>query len=155
MKNEAFINGGEEVVEIMTEQIKRIQNGKGIPKEWRSRIIKPIYKYGDKSKVENYSLNIDEYRIHDICRMVKREIAEGARKKGSFKQNTIWIQKRERDCRGNICTNRNNKRKQEKKKEKAIWERLREKKVEEKIIRILEEVHDETYAKIMIEWEAG
>lgn len=41
--NEAWIYGGEKLIRTMAEQIIGTWNGKGLPKEWKGGIIKPIY----------------------------------------------------------------------------------------------------------------
>lgn len=44
----------EKLVNAMTKCINNIWNGKGIPEEWKTLVIKPIYKKGDVDNTENY-----------------------------------------------------------------------------------------------------
>jgi hypothetical protein len=42
------------MVERLVEIMKAVWRGKGFPVDWREGVICPIYKKGEKNKVENY-----------------------------------------------------------------------------------------------------
>ena len=54
IQNEAWIEGIEEMKEQVLECLNKIWNGDRVPEEWKIGRIVPIFKKGDKKKVENY-----------------------------------------------------------------------------------------------------
>lgn len=51
---EAWMYGGEEVKKGIEEIIRKVWKERQIPEDWKSSIIVPLYKRGDKEKVKNY-----------------------------------------------------------------------------------------------------
>lgn len=75
-----------EIGEEMVKLIRKIWAGKGIPKEWKTSVICPIYKKGDNSKVENYRgavLMSTAYEIYSsilnerLMKEVDKKLGEG------------------------------------------------------------------------------
>lgn len=54
LENEAWIYGGEKVVERLTEIINKVWKGEGFPDRWKEGVISPIFKKGDRDNVKNY-----------------------------------------------------------------------------------------------------
>lgn len=52
--NETWKYTPKEIGETYLNLINKIWNGEGFPEDWKMSLITPIYKRGDKGKVENY-----------------------------------------------------------------------------------------------------
>ena len=52
--NEAWIHGEKQLAEELTTALNEIWSRGEVPKEWKTGLIKPIYKKGDKKEVGNY-----------------------------------------------------------------------------------------------------
>ena len=53
--NEAWIYGKQEILEELHEIINKIWKGEQkLPDEWKTGLVTPIFKKGDKDKVKNY-----------------------------------------------------------------------------------------------------
>ena len=67
LKNEVWISGGEKVWKKLGEVIKKVWSGEGIPEEWRTGMVVPIWKRGEKKDVKNYrgvTLMCTSYKIY-------------------------------------------------------------------------------------------
>lgn len=72
---EAWIYSKGEIREKLKEVIGRVWKRKGFPEEWRYGVITPIYKKGDKNKVENYrgiTLLCTAYKVYTSILIEKR-----------------------------------------------------------------------------------
>lgn len=72
---EAWIYSKGEIREKLKEVIWRVWKGKGFPEEWRYGVITPIYKKGDKNKMENYrgiALLCTAYKVYTSILIEKR-----------------------------------------------------------------------------------
>ena len=65
--NEAWIYGGEVIVEKLGNIFNRVWKGEGVPEDWKKAVIVPLYKKGDKERAANYrgiSLLCTAYKIY-------------------------------------------------------------------------------------------
>jgi hypothetical protein len=53
-QNEIWMYGTEGIVERLVEVMNEVWRGEGFPVDWREGVVCPIYKKGEKSKVEDY-----------------------------------------------------------------------------------------------------
>ena len=65
--NEAWIYGGEDLINNLICVIGKVWDGEEIPEDWETAIIVPLYKKGDANKLSNYrgiSLLSSEYKLY-------------------------------------------------------------------------------------------
>lgn len=157
------------MIKAMAKCIRNIWKG-DLPEEWRAGIVKPIYKKEDIDKMENYrgiTLMDTGYKIYVewIKKKLEKEREEkeildrtqfGFRRgKGTMEAVFILseiIEEGIRKEKGKIFVCFTDlKAAFDLIKRQRIWEILRKKEVQEKMVKKLEEIYDQTIAKIKVE----
>ncbi|XP_018406521.1 PREDICTED: uncharacterized protein LOC108782692 [Cyphomyrmex costatus] len=81
IRNEAWMKGGDKVGKKLEEIYRKIWEGEGFPDKWRTGVVVPIWKRGDKNVTENYrgvTLTSTAYKIYAniLNRRVRKELDE-------------------------------------------------------------------------------
>ena len=167
--NKAWIYGGELIVEELKDVLNGIWRGGEVPGEWKTGMIKPIHKKGDKKEVENYrgiTLMDTGYKIYAeiVRKRLEKELEEkkvldptqmGFRE-GKETAEAIYVLKEvirkgiERE-RGKVLVCFADMRAAfDRLKRDKIWERLARKGVNVKLVRRIRSLFEGTRAKVMI-----
>lgn len=169
--NEAWIYGGEEIITAMAKCINKTWNDK-IPEEWKAGIVKPVHKKGDKDKIENYrgiALMDTGYKIY--VEWIKNKLEEEVKEKKILDRTQFGFRKGKGTIEAiyvikEIIEQGIRKEKGkifvcftdltaafDKVKRNEIWKMLREREIDGRLIKKLEEIYKNTIVKINVDNE--
>ena len=168
IKNEALIYLEGDARTCLKEKLKQVWRGEGYPERWRKGIINPIFKKGDDRAVENYrgvTLLNTEYKLYAMVlgerlKVIAERIlpdSQAGFRKGKSAMDNIYIlnrivEQRIRRPGGKLVAFFVDfKAAFDTMDRKILWETMKEKKVDEGLIRRIREIYKETVNTVRVQ----